>query len=395
MNKKEVDFKKIKIVITAGGSGGHVTVALAVMQNLYERGISRDEILFIGGDLNKGGDTKTGSVEQKMTEQIDSPKLFIRAGKLQRKFQISSILLAMRSLLSLWDTLRIFLKIKPKIVISFGGYVSLPVGVVAKLFNRTIILHEQTAAVGLANKIVSLFSDKILVNFESAKKYFRSKTVIHTGNPLRSIIFEKQKPSTDLSGQIHKNFLNKKNKPFIYITGGGQGSQLFNDLVLNNIIQLTNQYNILLQSGSYRYSQLRRRFNRLSKTMPAKNKNSIILTDFVQEEIGYVLQNADVVVSRGGAGTISELGALQKKSVIIPIKWVTHNEQFKNAKILSDIGLAIILDEDNININDFVNAIDTVLKKENPPQDLAKRIFKQNAAQEIGDLVLKYLSLNT
>lgn len=388
---KQIDWKKIKIVITAGGSGGHVTVAMAVIDNLFKRGIKNEEILFIGGDLNKGADTKSGSIEQIMTQQINVPKVFIRAGKLQRKFSFEGIYLAFRTILGSWDTLKIFLKIKPKIVVSFGGYVSLPVCLIAELFGQTIILHEQTAAVGLANKIVSLFSDRVLVNFEAAKKYFRNKSVIHTGNPLREILFEQEQSRSPLSKEIEKKLISEGLKPFLYVTGGGQGSVLFNNLVLDNVDILTQKYNILLQSGNYNYSQTLKKFKRVTKKIPNKQKNSIILTDIVQAEIGLVLQNCDVVISRGGAGIISELGALQKRSVIIPIKWVTHNEQFKNAKILSDAGLAVILDEDNITTDGFINAIDSVLSRGAPSQELAKRIFKRNAAQEIGEIIINYL----
>lgn len=387
-----IDWKKIKTVVTAGGSGGHVTVAMAVINNLFDRGISPESILFIGGDLNKGADSHTGSIEQIMTQKIPVPKAFIRAGKLQRKFSLTSIYLAIRTLLGLWDSFVIFTKIKPEIVVSFGGYVSLPVSIVAKLFKKTIILHEQTAAVGLANKFVSLFSDRILVNFESSQKYFKNKTVIHTGNPIRNILFEQQKATSPFAKKIETHFVINKNKPFIYVTGGGQGSQLFNNLILNNIDILTQKYNILLQAGNYNFKSLRRTFSQATRKLPSNQLDSIILTDIIQDEIAYVLQNCDLVVSRGGAGTISELGALQKKSVLIPIKWVTNNEQFKNSKILSDAGLATILDEDKITIDDFIQAIETVLQKEQPSQELAKRIFKKNAAEEIGKIIIKYLS---
>ncbi|HOU76245.1 MAG TPA: UDP-N-acetylglucosamine--N-acetylmuramyl-(pentapeptide) pyrophosphoryl-undecaprenol N-acetylglucosamine transferase [Candidatus Dojkabacteria bacterium] len=390
--QSNIDWKKIKIVITAGGSGGHVTVSTAVIDNLFKRGIQNDEILFIGGDLNKGADTTSGSVEQIMTQQINVPKVFIRAGKLQRKFSLEGIYLAFRTLLGTWDVFKIFLKIKPKIVVSFGGYVSLPVCLIAELFGKTIILHEQTAAVGLANKIVSLFSDRILVNFEAAKKYFRNKTVIHTGNPLRENLFEQVQLTSPFSEEIQKKLIYKRSKPFLYVTGGGQGSVLFNNLILDNVDILTQKYNILLQAGNHSFSQIQKKYKQVTNKLSDEQKNSILLIDIVKSEIALVLQNCDVVISRGGAGTISELGALQKKSIIIPIKWVTHNEQYKNAKILSDAGLATILDEDKLTIDDFINAIEQVLQKEQPSQELAKRIFKRNAAEEIGEIIVNYLS---
>jgi UDP-N-acetylglucosamine--N-acetylmuramyl-(pentapeptide) pyrophosphoryl-undecaprenol N-acetylglucosamine transferase len=377
-------FKRPKkeYVINAGGSGGHVVPALAILEGLTDSGVDMKDILFVGGDLGLEGDIENGSVEQKLFQDKNVDKEFIRAGKLQRTFSWLTIKLFLRTVLGFCDSFKIFLKYKPKKIISLGGYVTVPVALMGKLFGAKVYLHEQTAAVGLSNKVVGYLADIVFVNFESSKRYFPRTQVIHTGNPIRDIIFDSEYIETELASQV-KSLEELDDDLLVYITGGGLGSHLFNKLVKNNLENLLKEFKIILQVGDNSqlddYKEILDEIEVLSDDL----KKRILVTKFVSEEIGYVLNIVDIVVARGGAGTITELGALRKRCVLIPIKWVTHNEQYKNSKILADLGLAKILDEDNIKVDVLIETVKGISKQEISENDAMKRLFPRNAVTKI------------
>ncbi|MBN1374298.1 UDP-N-acetylglucosamine--N-acetylmuramyl-(pentapeptide) pyrophosphoryl-undecaprenol N-acetylglucosamine transferase [Candidatus Dojkabacteria bacterium] len=391
----DVDFStldKPEILITAGGSGGHVTVALAVIDELKKLGAKVEKMLFVGSNLTAGGDRISGSVEQKMVSKTDIPFLVIRSGKLQRSFSLQSIGLLFSTIGGFIDSFKLFLKVKPKLIVSFGGYVTLPVCIVAKFFGIPIILHEQTAAIGLTNNVVAKFAKEIFVNFRSSIQYFDESKATHVGNPLRTVIFSDRLPLSELTNPLKRLSSRQPELPLVYITGGGQGSHMFNQFVTNNLKPLLEKYRVILQTGSNEicYADMISIKKKILK-LPIKLQRRILVTDMIFDEIGYVYANSDVVVSRGGAGSVTEFGALKKRSIIIPIKWVTHNEQYKNAKILSDIGLAKILDEDNLTLTTFFMAIDEALKLDLPSDELLRNMFPVDAAYKMAkNIVEKY-----
>lgn len=380
-----------KIVVTAGGSGGHVTVAMAVMDEMFSRGIKKEDVIFVGGDLAKEGDTSGKSIEEIMIEKTGVSFQKIRVGKLQRYLNFQTIRLLFRTIFGFWDSLVFLWGSKPRFVLSFGGYVSVPVCVVARLLGCKVFLHEQTAAVGLSNKIVSWFATTVFVNFPSSKKFFPNKQVVHVGNPLRRLLFDRNALSGEIGRQLTNLVYNARAEeiPIVYVTGGGQGAMLFNNVVINNLELLLSKYAIILQAGTYQYSQNISKVKKLfTEGTLKKYIDRFMISDVYLEEIGYILQNCDVVVTRAGAGTITELGALKKRSVLVPIKWVTHGEQFKNAKILSDIGLGKILDEDKLSVDMLNDAIVEILNKDDPSLELAERTFPTNADVKIVDYLV-------
>ena len=167
----------------------------------------------------------------------------IPAGRLQRRFTRWTIPSLLRVPFGLFKALKVILEIKPKVIVSFGGYVGVPVVIAGFLRRVPILIHEQTATVGLANKISARFAQKIAISFPESKTFFPEGKVVFTGNPLRPEIFKSGKPLFPL---------NEKKKT-IYITGGSQGASIINETIERCLLDLVIQYNVVHQCGAKDY----------------------------------------------------------------------------------------------------------------------------------------------
>ncbi len=192
------------------------------------------------------GEKNAKSIEHRLLQNTNIPFKIIRTGKLQRRLHPSTILLLLKTFGGIIDSYKILKEFKPDMVFSTGGYVSVPVCMVSWLLHIPIYIHEQTAAVGLANRIASRFATKIFITFPESKQHFPSKKVIHTGNIVREEVFQ----NTGEGEVIDACKLMKKDKlPIIYISGGSQGSHIINTVILQMLNYLTQEYQVILQTG--------------------------------------------------------------------------------------------------------------------------------------------------
>ncbi len=386
--------KDLKIMITGGGSGGHLSVAKAIIDSLIEDyNIPIENIVYVGGDLGMEGEKKGNSLEQKLFKDSKFQRHFIRAGKLQRKVSLNTLSLLFRSLAGFIDSLSIMKKSNPNIVVSSGGFVSVPVCISAWLFRKPIFLHEQTASVGLSNKIVGWFSKKIYISFEESKKHFPSKKVIHSGNVVKKEIFiNKILPNTDKD--IVSLMVTNRNLPFIYISGGSLGSHTINEKILKSIVDLTKKYRVLLQTGDNEIYKDFEKGAKIREDLPSTYKERFVVKKYIDSEsIGYVLNGMDLFIGRSGANTVYEIGVLKKHALFIPIPWVTHNEQYLNAKVLSDIGSANILEEkylENCKLDEEIERLRKQLNLRKIDTGKLERLFPTNAIYKILDDILNW-----
>lgn len=329
----------MKIIVTGGGSGGHVSPAVAVIEKLQE--IKDYDVLYIGGRAVSQSVSNSISIEEKIFANKDVKKMFIRGGKLQRKFRWSSFKLLFGVFGGFIDAYRQIKKFSPELIFSTGGYVTVPVCIVGWLKKVPIYIHEQTAGVGLTNRIVGKIATKIFISFEQSAKYFDSKKTILVGNIVRPAIF-KINTKTDLSKQIAK--MKEIRKPIVFIAGGGQGSHFINLLVRQMLIYALMDFQIVLQTGENDQYKDFDIFIREKLKLSSKLCDSFVPVKYIYEDdIGYVFKNADVYVGRAGANYVYEMGIYRKPSLLIPIPWVTNNEQVKNAQVLVDCGIGRIL----------------------------------------------------
>jgi UDP-N-acetylglucosamine--N-acetylmuramyl-(pentapeptide) pyrophosphoryl-undecaprenol N-acetylglucosamine transferase len=375
-----------KILITGGGSGGHVSVASGLIEGIKRKYPELyKNLVYVGGDLGMVGEEYGNSIEQRKFKNSEFKVRYIRAGKLQRSFSLSSIKLLLRTVLGVIDSFKILSEEKPDLIFSTGGFVSVPVCLVGWIKNIPIYLHEQTATVGLANKIVSKFAKKIYISFESSQKYFKNRNVKLVGNIVREAVTKFNVAEVD--HEIRNIVTNNTQYPLIYISGGGLGSHIINQKILDEIEQILSGYRVILQTG---YNQNYRDYERATKIknkLPKNKQNMFLPIKFINEEsIGYVYHNIDFFIGRAGANTVYEIGLLQKPSLFIPIPWVANNEQFENAKVLQDLGLSEILDEDIFKKANIKNRIDLYIKKLPKPElngEKLKEKFPNNAVDEV------------
>ncbi|MFC1504842.1 glycosyltransferase [Spirochaetota bacterium] len=323
---------KRSIIFTGGGSGGHTVPALSII-NKIDR--TKYNIFFIG--------SKKGIENTLLRHRVDGYYAVI-TGKIRHRFTLMNIMGIICTIIGIFQVLFIYISKLPKkdvILFSTGGYVSIPAVLAFFIARKSIYIHEQTSRVGLANKFASLFAYKVLISFDHSRKFLPPNKVICTGYPIREEIFNySQKHSHSSHGK----------KPQLYITGGGNGSLLINSLIKDNIDTLKKDYTIIHQTGS--------RFIHEFKDYIDDN---YICRDFITDDFPQILQSSDIIITRAGAGIVSEVIALDKNAIFIPLKIARGNEQYFNALEATKKVNALIINEDELSISVLLNSIDQLL----------------------------------
>ncbi len=328
-------------------TGGHHTSALVVAKELILQG--KYEVVWFGHRHSMWGD-KSDSAEYKEVTAAGIKFYDLKAGKFYNTFNPLKLI---RIPWGFIQACYLLFKIKPAGIVSFGGYLAVPTVITGWFLGTPSITHEQTMVAGWANRVIANFSKKIAITWpESAKFYPQSKTVL-TGLPLRPEIIKLKK----LTNRKPSNQLT------IYITGGKQGSHIINQAIFSVLPELVQKYTIIHQTGSS---------NLYKDSLTANHFKYKNYTHFEFDSARAIksLEIADIVISRAGAHTIYELAILGKKCVLIPIPWVSHNEQTQNTKILVQNNLAILLSEPQLTKESLLLAINQALMLNSKPIDL-------------------------
>lgn len=328
-NLKNYSISKKTVIFTGGGSGGHAIPLINIINHSLNNKYSLD-MHFIGS---------INGIERKLVEKLPLKYYAISTGKLRRYISKENIIDIFKLLKGILQAFFIVIKIDRRATIfSTGGFVAVPVVIAGWLLRRKIIIHEQTTRIGLANKISSLFANSILIGFEDAKYFFPNKKTFYTGNPISSECDTQTPLYTKLENYDLAKI--KNNTPILFFTGGGNGAQIINDFVKRNIEELSKKFFVIHQYGNGDYFQNRK----IDNYCPIQ---------FIRNEMISILKIADIVVSRAGAVTVSELLALKKRSIFIPLKIAQKNEQLHNAEVAVRQLQSIIVKEDDLIANDM------------------------------------------
>ena len=364
----------MKIVIT----GGHHSSALPVISKLKEKYPDVD-LYWIGHKYSMMGD-KNPTLEYREIKDLGIPFYDLKAGKVYKTFNLKRLL---KVPFGLFQALFILVKIRPDIILSFGGYIAAPVVIAGYFLNISSLTHEQTVTVGYSNKLISFFAKKVMISWEDSRKYFPSKKVVYTGIPLRESVFKISSNS----------FQTKNNLPTIYISAGKTGSHIINETVFGCMEELLSFTNVIHQCGDNSVFEDAKVLGEKYKEIEGKVRGRYFLRKFVlEDEIGEAYMKSDLVVSRSGAHTISEMLALKKPSLLIPIPWVSHNEQYMNADMVRRYGLAEILDQKDLNKDNFIEKIRYCLENKNRyvlKDDCILEFLKVNPSELIVDEITK------
>ncbi len=338
-----------KIVVT----GGHLTPALATIAQIrkLDPGI---KIYFFGRKYAVEGDKAT-SFEYLEVKKHGLPFFEITTGRLQRKLTKRTLVTLAKLLPGFIQAFFLLKKIKPNIVLTFGGYLALPVAIAAKFLNIPLVVHEQSPKLGLANKIIFKLANFAGVSSQTLAKELGNKKIFFTGPILREEIFKKKPVSKKLS-----EFLKKVgNSRLIVITGGTTGSRFLNQVIKKALPQILKDYFVIHQTGNLTESSDFKKLQKFQKNLLKSLKDKYFLTEFVKsEDIGAVLSRADLVICRSGANTTAELAALAKVAIVIPLEW--GREQKEIAAGLEKSEAITVLSQDETTTSKILLAIEKI-----------------------------------
>lgn len=378
----------IRVLVTGGGTSGHISPALAVIQTLKEIAAGQNlylEFLYLGG--------KRG-LEKEIVGAQNIPFVGIETGKLRRYLSVENFVDQLRLPVGFFQSLRAIKKFRPDVVFSTGGYVAVPPVLAARVLRVPILIHEQTVQIGLANKITSRFATRIALSFESAKSELapalRSRVLV-TGNPVRAQIF-----GGDVNqAKVLFGFDEADDAlPTIYITGGSQGARIINRAVEEILAPLLHQCRVIHQCGRQPEGD-EQDFDRLqaaSTLLAPELKRRYFLTRFVGEEINHVFALCDLVVGRAGAGTVAELCALGKPALYVPLVPTGGDEQTRNAQTIEKIGGAKILRQNELSGETLLETVRVLIAGRARLEEMgeaAKTLAKPESAQALAQAVLK------
>ncbi|OGD08511.1 hypothetical protein A2899_01815 [Candidatus Amesbacteria bacterium RIFCSPLOWO2_01_FULL_49_25] len=323
-------------------TGGHHTSSLEVALQLKSQGV---DVVWFGHRHSHWGD-KSNTAEYHDITSSGLKFRDLRAGKFYRTYHPLKLI---RIPLGFLQSFFLLLRERPDGIVSFGGYLAVPVVITGWLLAIPSITHEQTVAASWSNRLISFFVKKIALTWPQSTKYYPEGKTAVVGLPLRKEILEIRK----------RPQLSKRNHT-VYVTGGKQGSHIINETIFSALSQLQKKYTVIHQTGR---SSL---FPDYQKALSISSRRYIPFAYDNSKGLA-ALEKASVVVSRAGAHITYELAVLGKKSVLVPISWASHNEQLLNAQVLHSAGLAVILPQSELSPASLQTAIDQALQLSGQP----------------------------
>lgn len=375
----------MKVLLTGGGTGGHIYPAIAVARRLAE--IEPElELLYVG--------TKRG-LESTIVPQEGIPFTAIEIEGFKRKLDLEGIKYNIKSvglfLNSIREAKKIIREFQPDVVLGTGGYVSAPICYAAARVGIPTVVHEQNSYLGLTNKFLIRFVDKLAISFtdiyEQTEKY-REK-VVFTGNPRAQELATAKKVATkELFGL-------DTSQPIVLVLGGSRGAEKINQAIVEAYPQLIERdYQLIIATGETHYEEIVAQLNAYAPL--AENKN-IVVKPYINQMID-VLQHSSLLVSRSGATTIAEITALGLPSILIPSPYVTDDHQTRNAMSLVKNDAALLLREEELNGLRFLETLDYLLSDQSKLAEMsqkAKELSTPMATDQLIQLMLDEIKHKT
>lgn len=323
----------MRILISGGGTGGHIYPALAVARELRERYDA--EILYLG-DAN--------GLETKIVPASALPMVTITAGKLRRYLSLRTFTDLGRIPVGMMQALRHVQEFQPDVAFTSGGYVSVPAGLAARIEGVPLVMHQQDVPPNLANRLLTPFATRISVSFPDSLRYFPRKRTVLTGNPVREEILAMVGAD---SAAYKRRFGFLPDLPLVLVTGGSQGARHLNQVVTAALPELLMHCQVLHVSGNLTHQETNRAAARQLAPLPALSTR-YQLYPYLNEEMPAALAASDVVLCRSGASTLTELAVMGLPSVLVPLPpGFTGSPQAINAEMFRRAGAAeMVLDRD-------------------------------------------------
>lgn len=346
-----------KIVLTGGGTAGHVTPNIALVPKLKEVGF---EIDYIGS---------YEGMEKKLVEAEGIPYHGISSGKLRRYFDLKNFTDPFRVIKGFFEARKYMKEIQPNVVFSKGGFVSVPVVIAAHILKIPTIIHESDMTPGLANKIAMKFATKVCHTFPETGKHLGDKAVF-TGSPIRAELFEGD------AAKARRMCGFSDTKPVLLVMGGSLGAQSINDAIRIGLYDLLKKFNVAHLCGEGKYDA------------SLDGIAGYAQFEYISDEMKDFFAMADMIVSRAGSNSICEIAALKKPNVLIPLSArVSRGDQLLNATSYAKQGFSEIIDEDTMTVEHVVDIINKVYTNRNEYIHAMEASEVSNGVEIIVDLL--------
>ena len=350
-----------KIILTGGGTAGHVTPNLALLPHLRELGY---EIHYIGSYQG---------IEKKLIENAGVEYHGIASGKLRRYFDLKNFTDPLRVLKGYGESLSLMKKLKPDVIFSKGGFVSVPVVLAAKHFKIPTIIHESDMTPGLANKICIPSAKKVCCNFPETLSYLPAEKAVLTGSPIRAELLKGDR----LAGLQYTHL--SASRPIILIIGGSLGSVTVNTAVRSILPKLLPDYQVIHICGK----------GNLDENLIGTQ--GYVQYEYVDAPLRHLFAAADLIISRAGANSICEILALRKPNILIPLSAAaSRGDQILNARSFAKQGFSTLLEEEALNEETLYQAIANTFSNRQAFIDAMSGSTLTNAVESVINLIESY-----
>lgn len=347
-----------KIILTGGGTAGHVTPNLALIPSLQELGY---EILYIGS---------YEGIEKKLMESAKIPYEGISSGKLRRYFDMKNFSDPFRVVKGYGEARKLIKRFKPDVVFSKGGFVAVPVVLAAKHYHIPTIIHESDMTPGLANKLCIPSAKKVCCNFPETLQYLPKEKAVLTGSPIRAELLKGER----LAGLQYAHL--SADKPVILVIGGSLGSVTVNTAVRTILPQLLSDYQVVHICGK----------GNLDESLIGTN--GYVQYEYVDAPLKHLFAAADLILSRAGANSICEILALRKPNVLIPLSAAaSRGDQILNANSFARQGFSMVLEEEAITPDSLYQALHNTYQERTAFIHNMEQSHLNNAIQTIINLI--------
>ncbi len=347
-----------KIILTGGGTAGHVTPNLALLPALQKEGF---EIRYIGS---------YNGIERRLMEEAGIPYDGISSGKLRRYFDVKNFSDPLRVLKGYAESLKLIRKYKPDVLFSKGGFVAVPVVLAAKHYKVPVIIHESDMTPGLANKICIPSAKKVCCNFPETLKYLPEDKAVLTGSPIREELLSGDR----LSGLQYAHL--SADLPVILVIGGSLGSVTVNQAVRSILPELLEKFQVIHICGK----------GNLDESLIGTK--GYVQYEYVDKPLRHLFAAADLVISRAGANSICEILALRKPNILIPLSAAaSRGDQILNAKSFAAQGFSTLLQEEELTAETLRRAIDDTYQNRQTFMDKMAESHLNNAIDTIMGLI--------
>ncbi len=356
-------MKKKSIILTGGGTAGHVSLNQAIIPSLLNESY---DVHYIG--------SHEGIEKDLITQSFPNvPYHSISSGKLRRYFSMKNFTDPFKVLAGIMQAMSVIREVKPSIIFSKGGFVSVPVVIAAKMAKIPVVIHESDVTPGLANKIALPFASHVFTIFEDTLKYLPNEKATCTGSIVRQELFNGEKSV----GLLNCGFTDQKQ--VLLVMGGSLGSVVINDALRSNLPELLVNFNIIHLCGKGNVDQ---------SLVSLKGYKQF---DYVTKELPDLLHASDYIVSRAGSNSIYEFLALKKPMLLIPLSASkSRGDQILNAKIFEKQGFAITLEEEQLTKNTFLKSIKRLVDQKNKMVQSMSDVERPKTPDEMVSLILQH-----